>query len=179
MRLQSLSHLIDAVRAVARPRRVYLLGSASLLAFHPDLGELGRPLEVTVDADFLLDPLSESMAETLQVAVGRESAFMSETGYYADILRPEIVETLPAGWESRLRPVPGYDNVFALDPYDLAVVKLVVGRDKDLALLRALLRLGLLEPARLQQHYQQTPLGEYELFDAGRNLARLLQESAT
>ncbi len=51
---------------------------------------------------------------------------------WADILRPTIAETLPADWETRLHPVAGYDNVFALDPYDLAVVKLMVGRAKDL-----------------------------------------------
>jgi len=32
MRLQSLKQLLDAVLAVARPAKVYLLGSASLLA---------------------------------------------------------------------------------------------------------------------------------------------------
>ncbi len=101
---------------------------------------------------------------------------MEHFGYYADILRPTIAETLPAGWESRLHPVAGYDNVFALDPYDLAVVKLMVGREKDLELLRAMLRLNIIEPERLRQHYQQTPLGEREAFVAGRNLTLLLRE---
>jgi hypothetical protein len=49
-----------------------------------------------------------------------------------------IVETLRVGWEKRLLPVRGYDNVLALDPYDLALVKLVLGRPKDLELLRAM-----------------------------------------
>lgn len=101
---------------------------------------------------------------------------MAENGYYADILRPAIAKTLPAGWESRLHPVAGYDNVFALDPYDLAVVKLMVGREKDLDLLRAMLRLKIVEPARLRQHYQQTPLGEREAVAAGRNLTLVLRE---
>jgi hypothetical protein len=66
--------------------------------------------------------------------------------------------------------------VFALDPYDLAMVKLVVSRPKDLDLIRALLKLGILEPQRLSKHYQQTPLGEREAFTAGRNLQMLLRE---
>ena len=70
----------------------------------------------------------------------------------------------------------GYAHVFALDPYDLALVKLVLGREKDLELLRALLRLTILEPAKLRQHYQATPLGEREALSAGRNLHVLLQE---
>jgi hypothetical protein len=72
--------------------------------------------------------------------------------------------------------VAGYDNVFALDPYDLALVKLVLGRAKDLDLLRALLGRGLLEAARLRTHYQQTPLGEREGVSAGRNLHTILTE---
>ncbi|MCI0535823.1 MAG: hypothetical protein L0Z50_11420 [Verrucomicrobiales bacterium] len=176
MRLQSLNHLIEIVRAVTRPRRVDILGSASLLPGHPELGVPGGPLERTTDADFLIDPITDALAESLQFATGRDSAFMAENGYYADILRPEMAETLPAGWESRLHPLPDYDNVFALDPYDLAIVKLMVGREKDLDLLRAMLRLKIVEPARLRQHYQQTPLGEREATDAGRNLHAVLKE---
>jgi hypothetical protein len=177
MRLQSLNHLVDVVCAVARPDRVCLLGSASLLPDHPELGSAGGPLELTTDADFLLQPVNDAIAESLQVAAGRDSAFMAQNGYYADILRPLIAETLPAGWQSRLHPVTGYANVFALDPYDLAIVKLMVGRPKDLNLLRALLKLGIVEPARLRQHYQATPLGEREAISAGRNLTLLLEET--
>jgi len=53
MRLQSLNHLIEVVRAVARPTKVLVLGSSSLLPNHPDLGRAGQPLELTTDADFL------------------------------------------------------------------------------------------------------------------------------
>lgn len=55
-------------------------------------------------------------------------------------------------------------------------MKLLVGRPKDLDLLRALLRLGILEPARLRAHYQQTPLEERAAMVAGRNLTLLLRE---
>lgn len=53
----------------------------------------------------------------------------------------------------------------------------MVGREKDLDLLRAMLRLKIVEPELLRQHYQQTPLGEREAITAGRNLTRVLQES--
>jgi hypothetical protein len=66
--------------------------------------------------------------------------------------------------------VSGYDRVFALDPYDLALVKLVVGRPKDLDLLRSMLRLRIVEPDRPRQHYRATPFGEREAFVAGCNL---------
>jgi len=131
---------------------------------------------VSLDADLLLEPVDQALADQLKEAIGHESLFEQRHGYYADILRPIIAEALPAGWESRLHPVAGYDNVFALDVYDLALVKLMVGRQKDLELLRALLKLGILEPTRLRAHYQQTPLGEREALTAGRNLQLLLRE---
>ena len=147
-----------------------------MLPQHPELGEPNCPLEVTTDADFLLEPINEGIAESLQLAVGEDSAFMAKFGYYADILRPTMRETLPAGWESRLHPVAGYTNVFTLDIYDLALVKLMVGRPKDLNLLRALFQQKLIEPARVREHYQKTPLGEHDAMIAGRNLTLLLKE---
>ncbi|MBI4025770.1 MAG: hypothetical protein HY360_12370 [Verrucomicrobia bacterium] len=167
MRLQSLKHLIEVIYAVARPAKICILGSSSLLPEHPDLGEQNRPLDLTTDADLLLEPVNEGIAESLQLAAGRDSAFMARFGYYADILRPTIAETLPTGWEERLHPVTGYDNVFTLDPYDLAIVKLMVGRKKDLDLLRALLALKIIAPDRLRRHYQTIPLNENESFAIG------------
>ena len=176
MRLQSLNHLLEVIVAVARPESVCIIGSSSLLPALPELGEANCPLELTTDADFLLEPINEGIAESLQLAVGEDSAFMAKFGYYADILGPSMKEILPAGWESRLHPVTGHTNVFALDVYDLALVKLMVGREKDLNLLRALFRLGHIEPARLREHYQNCPLGERDALMAGRNLTLLLRE---
>jgi hypothetical protein len=177
MRLPFLTHLLDSVRALARPRRIVVLGSSSLLPKNPQLGEPGQPLEISLDADFLLDPIDESIARMLDEAVGQGSLFDRQNGYHVDLLLPSITETLPAGWESRILPVTGFDNVFSLDPYDLALVKLVVGREKDLELLRAMLRLGIVEPEKLRQHYQQTRLGEREARTAGSNLGVVLRES--
>ena len=176
MRLRSLIQLLEATQALACPNRIVIIGSSSLLPVHPELGEPGQPLETSYDTDLLLTPIDEEMAAILGEAVGQQSLFAKRHGYYADILRPAIVETLPAGWETLLHPVAGYDNIFALDVYDLALIKLLVGRQKDLDLLRALLKLGILEPARLRAHYQQTPLDEREAATAGRNLTLLLRE---
>jgi hypothetical protein len=62
MRLQFLTHLIEAVSVLARPCRVIVLGSSALLATHPELGEPGQPLELSLDADLLLDPIDETLA---------------------------------------------------------------------------------------------------------------------
>lgn len=147
-----------------------VLGSAAFLASFPEIGESGQPLEPTLDADFLLEPMSADLADILKDAIGEPSILFQKHGYYADCLRPEIVETFPAGWERRLVPFGDYGDVFALEPYDVALIKLVIGRNKDLSLVRALLASGRLELARLGARYRETPLAEPDMFRAGRNL---------
>ena len=176
MRFRTLTPLLSIVQSLVEPDRITIIGSSSLLPQNPTLGEPGQPLEASYDVDLLLTPIDEETAAILGEAVGQQSLFTKRGGYYADILRPTMRDTLPAGWESRLHPVVGYTNVFALDIYDLALVKLMVGREKDLNLLRALFQLGLIEPARVREHYQRCPLGEHDAMNAGRNLTLLLKE---
>jgi len=94
-----LSHLLSVIQAVARPQKIYLFGSACLLPEHPELGEPGQPLALTQDGDFLIEPVDDSMAGVLQQALGSEAIFMQHSGYYTDIPRRTMPETLPAGWE--------------------------------------------------------------------------------
>ena len=62
MRLRTLKHLLDAVTALARPKRIVVIGSSSLLPHHPDLGEEGQFLEASYDSDLLLTPIDEELA---------------------------------------------------------------------------------------------------------------------
>jgi hypothetical protein len=165
MRLPALRHLLQAVQSLARPERIRVLGSTALLASFPDLGEPGGPLELTYDADLLVEPCDEPLAAMLHEAVGEGSLFARRTGYHADILRPAILATLPRGWESRLVKMKesGTDSAAALSPEDLAVVKLRAGRPKDLDLCRALLGLNLVTASALRQRLDETPLPEEEI----------------
>jgi hypothetical protein len=172
MRIHALEHLVDSARALGKSRKVTILGSSSLLVSFPEIVELGL-LENTYDGDLLLEPVSIEIAAYLAEAIGRESLFHSRIGYHADILHPTIVESLPPGWESRLVPMAGFKNVFAIDPYDLAATKLVVGREKDLTLVRGLLELGKISLENLRDRLNLMPLGEKKLFKAGRNLAEV------
>lgn len=175
MQLRALTHLVEVATALSQCERVVILGSSSLLPQFPELGEDAGPLTLTFDADFLIEPGGPRMAEVLVEAIGANSLFESANGYHADILRPEIASTLPPGWEQRLIPLVGFSRVFSLDLYDLAAVKLVVGRAKDLDLVRVLLRLGHLEAIKLRERFQTLPLGERELFSTGKNLAEVLK----
>ncbi|MEI8312822.1 MAG: DUF6036 family nucleotidyltransferase [Verrucomicrobiota bacterium] len=172
MRIHALNHLVEAARALGESRKVIVLGSASVLASFPEVGEQGL-LDSTFDGDLLLDPISKEIASYLTESLGQGSLFRAQKGYHADILHPAIVESLPPGWEDRLVRLEGFDNVFALDPYDLAAVKLAVGREKDVALVRGLLGLGKISLEKLRARLNSMPLGEKEMFRAGRNLAAL------
>ncbi len=172
MRVHALNHLVESARVLGQSRKVIVLGSASLLVSFPELGEQGL-LEKTYDGDLLLDPINKEIAAFLTEAIGRESLFQAQQGYHADILHPTIVDSLPPGWEVRLVRMEGMGNVFALDPCDLAAVKLVVGREKDLTLVRGLLQLGKIHIEPLRERFHSMPLGERELFRAGANLASL------
>lgn len=138
MNLAALQHLLRAAQALAEDRRILVLGSASLLASFPDLGLPEGPLAATYDADLCPDPFDELTGKMLDEALGENRAYYQRHGYHADILRDSIFETLPQGWRERLVPVPGIESARALDPHDLAAVKLLVGRAKDLALVQLL-----------------------------------------
>ncbi len=140
MNLAALQHLANAASALADDCRLVVIGSASLLASFPDMGRDDGPLAHTFDADFCPEPFDETTALMLDQALGESKAFHLRHGYHADIVRPSIFETLPPGWQERLVSVPGVEKASALDPTDLAAVKVLVGRPKDLNLVRLLLQ---------------------------------------
>jgi len=158
---------------MVHPREITILGSSSLLAMDPALGEVGQPLELSLDADLLIEPCDEKNAAVLHEAVGEGSLFHREYGVYVDVLRPNIDSTLPPGWRERRVPLSGLAEVRCLDAYDLAVVKLVLGREKDIDLLKALVFKGVLDMEKLRIRYSETPMVEAQMFGAGRNLAKL------
>jgi hypothetical protein len=168
-----LKQLVDIVKAMTRPKRIIVLGSSSLLAGAPDLGEKGRPLELSLDVDLLVEPCDARQAGVLHEAIGEGSLFHREYGVYADFMRPGIVETFPAGWQKRCVLLDGDRAVRCLSPIDLAIIKLQLGREKDVDLLRALLKAGIISIGALQKAYLATPMNEREMFKAGRILRRL------
>ena len=145
MRLESLVHVVKVASAISPGRRIVVLGSSSLLASYPELGNSNGPLETSFDADLLIEAIDEELAAIMREAIGKESLFEKKEGYHADTLRPVIAETFPSGWEGRLVPLPG-SEALCLDPHDLAAVKIQVGRPKDLDLCATLLATKRLQP---------------------------------
>ncbi len=121
-----------------------ILGSSSLLGSFPQLGEKDGPLENSFDADLLVEGVDEALAGVLGESIGRGSLYQQREGYYADTLRPVVIETFPRGWEERLVRLPGCEAARCLDPHDLGAVKMQAGREKDLALCAELVAAGML-----------------------------------
>ncbi len=174
MRFLSLIHLLEAVASLVHPEEITVLGSSALLAADATLGEPGGPLEFSYDADLLIRPIDQAVAEVLAEAIGEESLFANRNSYYAHILRPSIVETFPSGWNLRLEKVRGSSGARALNVYDVALIKLVLGREKDMDLLTALLARQVLIPETLREHYRAARLEDPQALKAGRNLHKLL-----
>jgi hypothetical protein len=158
MNLAALQHLIRSAHALAEEVPLLVLGSASLLASFPELGDPQGPLASTFDADLCPDPFDELTATMLDEALGENRTYFRIHGYHADILRDSILETLPTGWRDRLVPVPETEAAHALDPHDLAAVKLLVGRPKDLTLVRELYSAGQLKQEIVRERIRLLPI---------------------
>lgn len=55
------------------------------------------------------------------------------------------------------------------------LVKVVVGREKDLALVKGLLELKKITEEKLRERLYTMPLGEKEMFRAGRNFSEIIK----
>jgi hypothetical protein len=179
MHLRALTHLARITRAISEQQSVVVFGSSSLLAVHPDLGEPGGPLEVSLDADFLVTNCDDMLAQALDEAIGDDSLFQERAGYHADFLRPAIADQLPADWRDRLNPLPGCEGVFCIEPHDLAVAKLQAGRPKDLDLLTELVRRGLIDPGIVRERLAATRLRESLIVRTHANLKEIARRASS
>jgi hypothetical protein len=171
MRFDSLIHLAKISRALAKDRRIVVLGSSSLLGCFPELGEPGQPLETSLDADLLVDGIDEGMAAVFKEAIGAESLFERQVGCHADVLRSAIQDVFPVGWEERLVPLADCDGVFCLEPHDMAAAKLQAGRPKDVALIAALLKTNRLNLQTIEARLLTTKMQEKMILFAHERLA--------
>ena len=130
MRRRDLEHIIRSAGAIAESAELIVLGSQAILATHPD-----APAELLVSQEVDVYPRDDpTKADLIDGSIGELSLFHEQFGYYAHGVGPETA-TLPPDWESRLVPVQNENTAgvrgLCLHPTDLAVSKLVAGREKD------------------------------------------------
>jgi hypothetical protein len=156
MKKRHLEHVLRAAGRITGEKRFVIIGSQSLHGKYPDLpDDLVRSAEVD-----LISTGRTSRTEWLN-AIGQDSPFHQEFGYYADPVE-EGTAILPRGWKGRLVNLPPGDTEgvqgLCLEPHDLVIAKYVARRDKDLAFNRELARRKLVSAKRLLELLQMTPV---------------------
>ena len=160
MDIKALKHLAQEAVALAPGRQFIVFGSSSAFGSFPDLSSVVEPYRHTLDADFVPEPIDEATWRILSENLGKNSEFFVRYGYYADFNGPRALACFPADFRDRLIPLEGCANVFTLDPNDMAVAKLIAGREKDIELLSILLAQGYLDEATIRTRLWQIEMDD-------------------
>ena len=117
-------------------------------------------LLVSIEADVfsLRDPADSDLIDG---SIGEGSPFHQTFGYYAHGVSVETA-VLPSGWQDRLVPVrnenTGGGTGLCLEIHDLAISKLVAGREKDVDFIGGLLRHRLVKVPVIRDRLNKTSL---------------------
>jgi hypothetical protein len=168
-----LEHIIRAAAAIVDTQDLVVIGSQAILGSYAHAPE---ELLVSMEADVF--PKARPVDSILiDGAIGERSIFHETFGYYAHGV-DETTATLPEGWRDRLVRLENENTRGAigwcLEPHDLAISKLVAGREKDLHFIAAMLRHALVNPAVLRERLADTPLDATRAELCEARLLRLL-----
>lgn len=144
MTRQQLEHILRASSAITSCREILVLGSQAILGSYPDAP---NSLLISIEAD--VSPLdAPDKADLIDACIGELSLFHETFGYYAHGIAPETA-VLPKNWRERLVPIESSGTAgnlgWCLSPLDLAVSKLIAGRQKDMDYVRTLIVLQMVE----------------------------------
>lgn len=157
MQRHELEHIIRASAGITGKNRFIIVGSQAVLGQFP---EAPAELLVSREADIYC-PGDSSATDLIDGTIGELSPFEQSFRYYAHGVGPETA-VVPVGWESRLVEVhsefTGGATAFCLEVHDLAISKLVAGREKDFNFVAALLRHGMVELPVLAERLTATEL---------------------
>jgi hypothetical protein len=172
MQRPQLEHIIRAAAGITGADRFVIIGSQAILGQFPNPpGEL----LVSIEAD-VFSLRSPEDADLIDGSIGEGSPFHQTFGYYAHGVAEETA-VLPAGWKDRLIAIrnenTGGGTGLCLEVHDLAVSKLVAGREKDLEFTGALLRNGLARPEVIEERLASAPLTEERRTSCVARLTRL------
>lgn len=155
MTRSNLEHIIRAAGTIADDPDIIVIGSQAVLGQFPD-ADAG--LLMSMEADVYPRNRTERR-DLIDGSIGEGSPFEREFGYYAHGVDASTA-VLPRGWEERLVLVCGaHTNSFrgwCLDVHDLAVAKLVAGREKDRDFVQILARRDYIQAPVLQARLSET-----------------------
>lgn len=138
MRKSNLFELIAAIKSLAPDETPIIVGSQAVhlvTEFPPEI------VRQSIECDFLIIGGKSEIRAAINKNLGVFSRFQIEHGFYADALGLATV-VLPTGWQNRLQSIEDENgNVIAkvAEIHDVAVSKLIAGREKDFLFLKDLL----------------------------------------
>ena len=150
MTREQLEHVIRAAGSIAEEDRIVIIGSQAILGAFPHAPD---SLRASMEADTFPENSPEK-ADIIDGCIGELSPFHETYGYYAHGVTPEAA-ILPQNWRTRLVTIAspatkGYTGL-CLSPADLAVSKLLAGRDKDITFVQTMLSENLVEPETIKE----------------------------
>lgn len=137
MKKWQLLDLIRRVHELTNINEPVIVGSHCLFAVTDQIPPV---VDRSVEADFLVAQHGIEVRDKVGDELGITSGFYEAHGYYADPLGLATVVLVP-GWETRLQPLADETGTIVarcLELHDVAVSKLMAGRDKDFVFLDAL-----------------------------------------
>ncbi|HEY3932279.1 MAG TPA: DUF6036 family nucleotidyltransferase [Verrucomicrobiae bacterium] len=157
MQRPQLEHIIRAVAGITGAKEFVIIGSQAVLGQFPNSPD---ELLVSIEAD-LFSLRNAADADLIDGSIGEGSPFHQTFGYYAHGVAEETA-VLPTGWKERLVSVQnentGGGKGLCLEVHDLAVSKLVAGREKDLDFVQTLLRHHLTKSEIIRERINATSI---------------------
>lgn len=138
MRKSDLFELISAIKHIAPEETPIIVGSQAVHAVTNFLPEI---VQQSIECDFLLAGGKSDARARINKKLGVFSSYQIEHGFYADALGLASV-VLPPKWQERLHALEdenGNTIAYAAEIHDIAVSKLIAGREKDFLFLKELL----------------------------------------
>ena len=176
MKREDLEHIVRAAGSLTSENPLIVVGSQAILATYPHPpGYLAKSMELDIS------PLSEdqTVLDMISGNIGEVSTFHETFRYYAHGHPPSSC-ALPLGWKERLIKVENVNTngftALCLHPIDLAVSKLVAGRDKDLRFVATLLAHAMVLKSDIFETIGRLPRNEWR--DAATTHMRIAEHRA-
>jgi hypothetical protein len=130
VRKSDLFELIREINEISLEEKPIIVGSQAIHAVTENLPEIAQK---SIECDFLLTSGKSEIRHAINKKLGVFSNFQLKHGYYADALGLATV-VLPTDWDKRLQPLTdnkGEIVAYCAEIHDIAVSKLIAGREKD------------------------------------------------
>ena len=174
MHRSELEHIIRACSALTGHTRFVITGNQALLGQFPDAPE---ELISSLTAELFCpgDPESTNLIDR---TLGETSLFDKTFQYCARGVDAEQI-VLPEGWQERLIPIESAETAGAtglcLEVHDLAISRLVAGKDADYSFLHGLFRYHLIDEGVFEDRLAETELSGHLRDDCEGRFARLIR----